>query len=112
MGVPRLAVDIHASNFPLSAAPINLAATGALVAASIGKVVRVYKMLVAVATTTTITFADGATALSGAITLSAGAPLVLPFDTTPWMQTSPGNALNITLGSSVQTSGIILYTQD
>jgi hypothetical protein len=34
----------------------------------------------------TITFKDGSTALSGAMTLSGGAPLVLVFTSKPWFR--------------------------
>jgi hypothetical protein len=94
-------------------ASINIAATGALVAAVAGQRIRVYKLFLANTTgTTTLQFADGANNLTGVITLATATPLVLPFDGNPWFLTSLGNAFNLTLGASTQVSGILWFTQN
>jgi hypothetical protein len=58
---------------------------------------------------TTITLQDGSTPLTGPMSLAAGVPLVLPFDSVPWFTSSLGNALNLVNGSAVQVSGLALY---
>lgn len=89
---------------------IDIAATGAVIAAASGLGYRILEMFVLNTTgTTTIQFADGATALTGVMTLAAGTPLVLPFSGEPWLIISQGNAFNFTLGASTQVSGHIGY---
>jgi cation transport regulator ChaC len=43
--------------------------------------------------------------------VTAGTPLVLPFDTQPWFTTALSAGLVITLGSGVNCSGTIYYGQ-
>lgn len=96
----------------LSVAPINLAATGALIAGVAGTRIRVYKVFLSNTTlTTTLQFADGATPLTGVITLTGSSVLTLPMDGNPWFLCSTGNAFNLTLGASTQVSGLLWYTQ-
>ena len=56
-------------------------------------------------------FLDGSNALSGVMSLGTNGQLVLDFNTTEWFVTSPGNSFNINLGSGVQCSGAVYYTQ-
>lgn len=94
----------------LTAASISLNASGAIIAGSTGVILRIYRMVINNVTAVTVQFQDGATNLSGAISLPAAGLLVLPMDGNPWFTTSPGNAFNIALGSGVQISGMVYFT--
>lgn len=94
-------------------AKISTASSGALtaIAAVTGKVIQVYKIILVAAGTTTVTMQDGATALTGAMSMAVGIPLILSFDGNPWFTTTAGNAFEISNGSAIQISGIVYYTQ-
>lgn len=97
----------------VKSAAINTAGAGQdnLIAASAGKVVTVYAIVLVAAGAVTVKFQDAGTDLTGAMSLITGIPLVLPYSGQPWFQGSPGNAFNINLGGAVQVSGWLLYTQ-
>lgn len=98
----------------LTEAAINAAASGdnTIVAAVAAQTVRVMKLFLTVAQACTLTFKSGAgTSLTGAITLSAGASIVLDLDGEPWFTTGSGSAFVINLSAAVQMSGRIYYTQ-
>lgn len=89
---------------------IDIAATGALLAAVAGLGYRIqWLFLVNTTGTTTLQFLDGATALTGVITTASGGTLVLPFTGEPYFNISQGNAFNLTLGASTQVSGSFGY---
>jgi len=98
----------------ITALPFNIgtATQTSVVAAVAGQRVRVYKLAITAAAAENITFLDGTTALTGAITMSTGQPLVLPMDGNPWLVTSAGNALNITPTSAAVLAGVIWFTQN
>ena len=100
-------------------AAISNAAIGdfTAVAAVAGKLITVVGLMLTSVGATTVTIKDGTggTAMSGAMTLNAGLPLVLPdnglggFD---WFQTSnPANNLAINNSTGTQVSGTIWYIQ-
>jgi hypothetical protein len=93
----------------IQAVSINTNIGAALIAAVPGQKIRVYKMAMTIAVTGTVQFADGATTLTGAMTLTAGQPLVLPHDGNAWFATSLGNAFNISVAQ--QVSGTIWFSQ-
>lgn len=98
----------------VSEAVIDTASSGAntIIAASAGKVIKVYSMWFIVTAAVTATIKNGTTNLTGAMNLSAaGEGFFLDFRTTPWFTCSTGSAFNITLGGSVQISGRCYYTQ-
>jgi hypothetical protein len=95
----------------IAALSVSIAANGAIIAGVAGQKIRVYKMVLTIATGTTIQFQDGATNLSGAMTLTAGIPFVLPHDGNPWYTTSAGNAFNVAFGAGQQLSGTIYFSQ-
>lgn len=82
-----------------------------LIAASPGKIVRVYRLMVVVAGDTTVLFKCGSTAKSGAMSLKANGSIVLDYQNEPWYVGAAGEAFVMTLGSAVQASGTIWYTQ-
>jgi len=83
-----------------------------IIAASAGKTVRIYKCFIVSAASVALTFKDGATAMTGAVSLIAGNPLIMPYDDFPWFSCSTGNAFVIGLSGAVQISGRIYYRQD
>lgn len=91
-------------------ASINIAATGALLAAVSGIQYKIYALfLVNTTIGTTLQFLDGAAALTGTITMSGTNQLILPFTGEPWFICTQGNAFNLTLGASTQVSGHLLW---
>ena len=91
----------------------NAAAAGdtVAVAGAAGQVIRVYRLFLVAAAATSITFKDGATALTGAMSLAANEAMILDFDGEPWFTCS--NAANFVVNSAnaVQVSGRVYYTQ-
>lgn len=71
-----------------------------------GGTLRIYGLYLVPLSPVTMTFFNGATQLSGAMFLSN---LNLPVQTEPWFSCSSNFVLN--LSSSVQTSGMVYYTQ-
>lgn len=87
-----------------------------IVAALAGKCNRVVGGFLTANTTTTVTFYDGATSLTGAMTLIAGTPFQLaPAPASPgggrfaYMQGTVNTALVLNLGANAQLSGVIEY---
>lgn len=81
------------------------------IAAVAGQTIRVYDIALACDSANALTFKDGATALSGAMKVS-GLSLDMSPHGRPRFICTKGNAFVINLGSAVQTSGTIWYTQD
>lgn len=97
----------------LASVIINVAASGdlALVAASsTGLATKLYRIVVVAASATTITFKDGSTGLTGAITLATGVPFVLDYTGEPWFVGTANTAFNLNNSGSVQISGRAYYT--
>lgn len=90
---------------------IDIAASGSVISNATGPALRVYQLVLSVATTVTVTFKSGSTALTGAMTINAGVPLVLPFSELGWLDVNATEDLVLTLGSSVQVSGTLIYSQ-
>jgi hypothetical protein len=99
-----------------SEAKIDAATNGdnSIIAAVAAKKHRIHRLVLTVATTTTITFKDGSTALTGAVTLAAGTPLILDATESEWplFSLSANSAFVINLGGAVQCSGRAYYTTD
>jgi len=107
--------NVATINFPLLVASVDTTNGNNIIAGVAGKTVRIYGWMLSTATTQTIIFKDGTTALTGAMTLNAGVPLVamstLDNGARPLLQLSSGNAFQATLSGSAQTSGLVWYTQ-
>ena len=90
------------------------------VAAVASKKVRVWGILISVATTCTVTIKSNTTGLTGAMTVLAGTPFLLPLPaispkTTacyPYFESAVGEAIVIVLSSGIQVSGVMYYTQE
>lgn len=87
-----------------------------IAAALTGKSHRLVGGFLLAANTTTITIYSGTTALTGAMTLVAGTPLVLPAaPSSPgggrqaYLQAADAAALVLNLSSNVQISGVVEY---
>ena len=103
-----------ALSWPLSGAAINFVASGdnTLVAGVAGQIITVYQIFFVVSAAATLTFKDGATALTGAMSFTANGSLTFAFDTSPWFSTSPGNSFVLTqTTTTAQVSGRIYYSQ-
>src|SRR5213592_5010247 len=93
-------------------APISTAASGntQLVAAVGGAKIRIVGLMLVVAGTVAVKFVSGGSPdLTGAMTLAVGKWISaesVPFGV---VETAAGAALNINLGSAVQTSGWLVY---
>jgi hypothetical protein len=98
---------------PLKTAAINVSSSGVnpLIAGISGQTIAVYKLLIVAAGTVTAQFQNGASNLTGAISLITGTPLVFDFDSVRWFLCSAGNTFNVNLGTGVQVSGVIFFTQ-
>lgn len=98
-------------------AVINTTTIGAntIVAAVVGKKIRLLNYVIAVAAQVAVTWKSDATALSGPIILVLGSPLVasagesMPVGMVPLMATATGEALVLDLAAGVQVSGHITY---
>ncbi len=93
----------------LAKVKIDQAASGAVFANSTGQRLRIYQLFLSVATTVTVTFKSGSTALTGAATVNAGVPLVLDFSPLGWFDIEAAESFTLTLGSGVQVSGNLVY---
>lgn len=80
-----------------------------LIAAVSGYAIRILAGSLSIATTGTITFKSGSTALSGAITLTAGNQLLIPFTPVGAFQTALGESFNVDNSGSAQISGWLVY---
>lgn len=87
------------------------ATTIELVAAVAGQTITVWGFSVVTAGATTFYFSDGATALTGPMSLAALGSASEPQTAYPVYTLSPGKALNLTQSAAVQLSGRLYYTQ-
>lgn len=105
-----VAIGPGASDQPINYAAISGAGANVNLAAAVAnKRIRVLSLYLVVTTTAVaITFqsGQGGTALSGAFTLTAGTPLVLPWNPHGWFETLAANTLlNIAQSGTSQISG-------
>ncbi len=104
-----------ASNrLPVISAAVSAASSGAntAVAAVTARRIRVHQLALIAAGTVTAQFKTAAAGanLTGAMSLIAGVPLVLPYSERGWFDTVAGDLLNLNLGGAVQVSGVIGYS--
>ena len=97
----------------LAALPISFSGTGdnTLVTGVAGKMISVYKLFLVVSTATNLTFKDGTTAQTGALTMLAGGSIFFPYDTTTWFFASQGNNFVLNQSGTAQVNGAIYYIQ-
>ena len=104
---------VAASSYSLAAVNVNASGQTALVASSMGKAVKVYKILLVIGGISNLTIQDGSTGLTGPMPFNAGG--LLELDSTngePFFTTTAGNALNLNCSAGVQVSGTVWYVQE
>lgn len=79
-----------------------------ILSATAGKTYRIIKMVLLLASSTTVTMKAGSTVLTGAMTMDN---LLLDDDGVPWFTTVDNEAFIINLGGAVQASGRIWYLE-
>ena len=82
------------------------ASTNVIVPGVPGQRINVMKIFLTIVGSTTLTFEDGTTPLTGPMTLSA---MALDYDGCPWWTTSKGNGFSINSSNPVQVSGSLQY---
>lgn len=103
----------------LNVAPL-IVGDNVLVAAAVGRSVRLARISFDVAGAANLQFFDGPSAnakpLSGVITLGINGAFQLPRDgdrrANPWMKTSPGNALVMVSSAAVNIGGLMEFFQN
>lgn len=96
----------------LTAASISTNATAAIIAGVTGTIIRVYRLFFTITTAAgTVSFTDGTTTFTGAMTFAAGGGLILPMDGNPWFTCARGAGFTMTLSAAGQTSGAVYFTQ-
>jgi hypothetical protein len=88
----------------------TLSASGALLAAAPGQVIRVHALVAVSTSAITLTLQSNATAISGAFPLAANGGFSLPFSESPWFQTVRGEGLNALLSSGSSTGFQLIYS--
>ena len=108
--MPAVSVS-YARDDDLRSAVIDFSGSGdtTIIAAAAG-VIRVARLFLVCAGATALVFKDGSAALSGAVPLITGVPLILGFDTRSWFRCAPGHAFVVNSSNGVQVSGICYYT--
>jgi len=111
--MPRLAVSLNQEAYDLPSIPINFSASGVnlVIAGIAGQIIRVFRMIVVVGGSTSLTFQNGSSSLTGPIPLATNEAIVLTLDTAPWFLMSLGNPWQINSSNAVQVSGAAYYTQ-
>lgn len=83
-----------------------------LLAASTGYKIRVHSLTIVAAGAVTVDIQSGATgtSLTGVMSLITGVPLNIPFEREGVFETAVSTLLNMSLGGSVQVSGVLTYS--
>jgi hypothetical protein len=112
MAAPHIAHGIRVSTgSPFAEASVDFSNTSdnTIVSATAGQSIRVYRIFFVTSADTTITFKDGSTGLTGAITMFAGGAFVLDYQDLAWFVTTVGSAFVISQTGTAQISGRIWY---
>ena len=106
-------VDFAPIAAQLTSAKIDTTSTGdnTLVAQVGGQTTKMYRLFLTVSAATNLQFKDGATALTGAMTLQAGGSLTFDFDGEPWFTGSTNTNFILNQSGTAQISGRIYYIQ-
>jgi hypothetical protein len=97
------------STTPVLRKSVSMTADADLIAAVSGKSIRILSGSLSIAVTGTITFKSGSTALTGAITLTAGTPLPIHYTPVGAFQTVVGESFNVDNSGTDQISGWLVY---
>jgi hypothetical protein len=108
-------VYIGGAAYTVKKKTVNRATSGELIAAVANKKLRVISGYLGVALDTTVTLKGHTTAsdfqTTGAMTMKSGGGMVLPRDPDGHLETAAGEALDVTLGTACQISGILKYVE-
>lgn len=87
-------------------------ATNSIVAAVVGKKIRVHSGFISSVDAKTVQWTDavGGAALTGAVPCAVNGGYVLPYNPKGWFETSVGNALGLSLGAATAVAGSITYS--
>lgn len=110
----RIELNAQPTTQQTTVAAINFSASGdnTIIAASGSTTIRIWKLMLVVAGTTSLTIKDSApTSFSGAMPFTQGGSLVLDFDSEPWYLTAAGKAFVINSSNAVQVSGTVWFSQ-
>src|SRR5271170_937446 len=104
--VSKFSVELNQRHDPFISVAINLNSSGnnTLVAGVAGKIIRVYRLFFIVTSSTSITFQDASTALTGPMAFAANGGMVLDFDTKPWFTVAKGDSWVLNSTNAVQVS--------
>jgi hypothetical protein len=105
-------VNFGAGDAGLSAGAINFATSGsnAVVAASTGRAIRIYKLFFKTMAQTNLTFWSGtAGAFTGAMTFGPSEGMVLDFSGDPWFTVNTSHPFVMSSSNAVQVSGQVQY---
>jgi hypothetical protein len=91
--------------------PVNLGASGTLIAAIPGFTIVVISVVAVARVATDVKFQSAGTDLTGPIPLAGNAGFVMPTSSVqyPWLRCNLGEALNLNMSTSTQVSGTITY---
>lgn len=92
-----------------ASATVALVASGQVVAAVVGKRIRVFGVGVVSRLATDVKFQSTATDITGALPFAANGGIVWPSGPQPWFQTGIGEALNINMTVATTVGGVVLY---
>ena len=94
-------------------AKLDFNATGdtSVIAGVAGQTIRIYRIFFVVGANTSIKFKDGATDLTGLMTMLSAGAFVLDFQADPWLTTSAASAFVINQSGTAQISGRVYYSQ-
>jgi hypothetical protein len=73
--------------------------------------IRVFQLVVTLATASTLQLTDASTGLTGVMNLAAGVPLMFNYSSLPHFVCATGDDFKIVLAGSVQCSGAVWYVQ-
>ena len=93
---------------------VNFATSGDhnIIAAVVGKIIRIWKVMLWSGGDQVLSIRDGLTPLMGTIDLAQGGQVLLPKDTDPWFTLTTNSPFNLNTTQAVQCSGRVFYTQE
>lgn len=114
--IPGAAQPVYFSAPPVALSEIaisfNAAGVNPLINASVGKTIKIWKLLVQVNGNVTVTIKSGGTSLTGPMNWAEGGGLTLARDNDPWFTCGVNEAFNFDCTGAQQVSGRAYYTQD
>lgn len=105
-------IDIGGTLYAVKTKKVDRNTTGELIALVSAKKLRVIAGFWTIAADTTVRFDSHTTgALTGAMTVKAGGGMAWSRNPDGWIETAAGEALDVTLGTGAQISGVLKYVE-